>query len=500
MRTAKEVKNIKKQRPDKVSLKSRALELNSQSNDVYMELTMCILTDKPNLNNLKFNENYIKGIVANKEKFIGIPLVVNRTKLESGFYSNLNHELDKSTNLLKTDTIGSFVDFREEVDKDGTLMLMGDARIYKRYPTVCESILELYESGDLEFSCEAMVYGYESIDEESGIRCVDYEYEGKINSLFGSCIVSDPAEIRSKPTLLIAEALKIDLGESEMSIKEEIFNKNIEIKYHGKFELSSLKFSEVSNQIYNILNPINPRSHYRTYNYYIQDLYTDFVIVEDSDDYHLLYKIKYRIENDIVILDERENWVEGYKGFIPKGVDIDQLLLENEKLSQAASKATKELNSNHEKEKLLMEEEVQQLNEKIKALEAKVVELNETVVSKQEEINGLQEKHVELSNTIKELEPYKAKVEMAEKEQKMNALRTKYTKILSEETMKSEEVQTAISELNSVKLNEIAVSELVNKNHGTDQEQPSGDVIVAASSQQDLLPQSAKERLYAPRN
>ena len=62
---------------------------------------MCILTDQPNLNNLKFNENYIKGIVTNKEKFIGIPLVVNKTKLENGFYSNLNHEFDKSSNLLK---------------------------------------------------------------------------------------------------------------------------------------------------------------------------------------------------------------------------------------------------------------------------------------------------------------------------------------------------------------------------------------------------------------
>lgn len=498
--SVKEVINITKQKVNTVSLKSRALELNSQSNDVYMELTMCILTDQPNLNNLKFNENYIKGIVANKEKFIGIPLVVNKTKLENGFYSNLNHEFDKSSNLLKTDTIGTFVDFREETDNEGTLMLMGDARIYKRYPNVCESIVELYNSGDLEFSCEAMVYGYESVDEVTGLRSVDYEHEGKVNSLFGSCIVSDPAEVRSKPTLLVAEALKKDLGDKSMPTNEDVFNNNIQINYHGKLELSSLKFSDVSNQIYNILNPINPRNNYRSYNYYIQDIYTDFVIVEDEDDYRVLYKIKYTIDNDIVILDDKENWVEGYKGFIPNGVDIDKLMLEKEESSQAIQTATIDLKNMHDKEKSNMEEKIKELSEHVTALESKVTELNDLVVSKQEEISELQQTKNELDSKIQELEPYKTKVETAEKELKMNELKAKYNKILSEETMSSEEVQSAINELNSTKLNEIAVAELVKKNSNSENEQPSGDVIVTASTQQDLIPQSAKERLYSTRN
>lgn len=492
------MKNIKN--TNVISLKSKNLELNSTSNDVYMELSMCILTDQPNLNNLKFNENYIKGVVANKDRFIGIPLVVNRTKLENGFFASLDHELDKHTSLLKTDTIGTFVDFREESDTDGALKLMGDVRIFKRYPTVCESIIDLYESGDLEFSCEAMVYGYESIDEETGIRSVDYEFEGKVNSLFGSCIVSEPAEVKSKPTLLVAQALEKDLGEEiKMTNNTEVFNKNIEIAYHGRLELSSLKFSDVSNQIYNILNPINPRSNYRSYNYYIQEMYVDHVIVEDEDDYKVLFKINYKIENDVVILDDKENWIEGYKGFIPKGVNVEELVSSIEKQTLEAEAAKRELNEKHKEEQIKMEDEVKELNSKIEELEKQVKELNSALVGKQEEVQNLEESQKELNSKIKELEPYKSKVETAEKDRQINELQTRYQKVLSEEVMKSDEVVQAINELNSSKLDSIVVAQILNKT-ATDDNQTDETVIVTASKQQDLIPQSAKERLYAPRN
>lgn len=492
------MKNIKN--TNVISLKSKNLELNSTSNDVYMELSMCILTDQPNLNNLKFNENYIKGVVANKDRFIGIPLVVNRTKLENGFFASLDHQLDKHTSLLKTDTIGTFVDFREETDTDGALKLMGDVRIFKRYPTVCESIIDLYESGDLEFSCEAMVYGYESIDEETGIRSVDYEFEGKVNSLFGSCIVSEPAEVKSKPTLLVAQALEKDLGEEiKMTNNTEVFNKNIEIAYHGRLELSSLKFSDVSNQIYNILNPINPRSNYRSYNYYIQEMYVDHVIVEDEDDYKVLFKINYKIENDVVILDDKENWIEGYKGFIPKGVNVEELVSSIEKQTLEAEAAKTELNEKHKEEQIKMEDEVKELNSKIEELEKQVKELNSALVGKQEEVQNLEESQKELNSKIKELEPYKSKVETAEKDRQINELQTRYQKVLSEEVMKSDEVVQAINELNSSKLDSIVVAQILNKT-ATDDNQTDETVIVTASKQQDLIPQSAKERLYAPRN
>ncbi|WP_145413320.1 hypothetical protein [Paenibacillus xylanexedens] len=466
-----------------------------------MELSMCILTDQINLNNLKFNENYIKGIVSNKDKFIGIPLVVNRIKLENGFFASLDHALDKNTNLLKTDTIGTFIDFREETDPDGTLKLMGDVRIFKRYPTVCEAIVDLYESGDLEFSCEAMVYGYESTDEETGVRSVDYEFEGKVNSLFGSCIVSEPAEVKSKPTLLVAQALEKDLGEEiKVTNTTEVFNKNIDIAYHGKLELSSLKFSDVSNQIYNILNPVNPRSNYRTYNYYIQEMYVDHVIVEDEDDYKVLFKINYRIENDIVILDDKENWVEGYKGFIPKDINIDDLISLQETQTLELEKITNELNTKHKEESSKMEEEVKVLNDKIEELENKVKELNSTLVGKQTEIQGLQENEKQLNSKIEELEPYKSQVETAEKERQVSELQSKYQKVLSEDLMKSEEVVKAINELNSSKLDSIVVAEILNKSNTNAEDQKEDNVIVTASKQQDLIPQSAKERLYAPRN
>lgn len=459
---------------------------------------MCILTDQPNLNNLKFNENYIKGIVANKDKFVGIPLVVNRLKLENGFYASLDHGLDKKSNLLKTDTIGTFVDFRKETDEDGVLMLMGDVRIYKRYPAVCEAIVDLYESNELEFSCEAMVYGYASIDEETGLRSVDYEFEGKVNSLFGSCIVSDPAEVKSRPTLLIAQALERDHG-GENKMPEDAFNKNIEITYHGQLELSSLKFTDVSNQIYNILNPVNPRTNYRTYNYYIQEMYTDYVIVEDEDDYRVLYKINYKIENDLVILDDKENWIEGYKGFIPKGVNVEELIATKQKADETIEAVTKELNSKHKEEKVKVEEQIQELNSKIDELETKIAELNSVVVSKEEEVKNLQEIQRELNSKVEELEPFKTQVEVAEKNKKIIEIQSKYEKVLSKEAMESEEVIQAINELNSSKLDAIVVSEVLRKS-ATEETSTGDTVIVTASKNQDLIPQSTRERLYAPKN
>jgi hypothetical protein len=485
---------------EKIMVKPKILELQ-QSNDIYMTITMCILTNQVNLNNARFTDDFINGVVENKEKYIGIPLVANRVKLENGVYNSLTHEFDSSTGELKTDIIGSFSDFWTSTDEDGSLLLMGNARVFKRYPNVCSALIELYESGDLEFSCEVLVTQYEDI--QDGVRTIGYA-DGA-NQLIGSAVVTYPAEPKSKAYLLVAEALEKDFGDSggdKMSKqhKTEVFNKGHEISYHGK-ELSSLTFEEIGNQIYNLLNPIDAKTGNREYNYWIRDLYNDYVIVEDWDDYNDLWKIPYQISNNTVILAPQDQWVRGSLGFIPDGVDIDSLMSDLESQTVEMNNKINELNTQHKEELEKMDEQhkaqIEELQSKIGQLTAKVDELNNLVVSQKEEIVQLQEKEKELNSVIEELKPYKDKVEQAELEEKQKALEEKFSKLLSEETFKSEEVQNAIKELNETKLNEIVVAEVAKEKISAPKKE---NVIVTASAQADLIPQSRKDRLYTPKS
>jgi hypothetical protein len=192
------------QMQDRITITPKIIELNQNSNDIYMTVKLCILSNQVNYNNAKFTDDFIQGVIDNKSTYIGIPLVANKTKLENGVYDKLTHEY--SNGQLNTDVIGSFIDFWEETDDTNAKLLMGEARIYKRFPNVCEAILDLFESNDLEFSCEVLVAEYESV--EDNVRSI--HYNGGKNALIGSCVVTDPAESRSRATLLIAEALEKD--------------------------------------------------------------------------------------------------------------------------------------------------------------------------------------------------------------------------------------------------------------------------------------------------
>jgi hypothetical protein len=501
---------MSKAQAEKLQINPKFIVLNSESNDIYIELTMCILTNQANLNKLQFTDDYINGVVENKDKFIGIPLQVNRTKLENGFYKTLDHELDKKTKLLKTDSIGSFVDFWSDIDEeDGSLLLMGLVRIHKRYPHVCDAVVELYESGDLEFSCEMLAYGYASTDDETGVRSVNYEFEGQVNSLFGSAIVTHAAEKKSKATLLVAEALEQDLketlegGETVPEAKVEVFNKGEDIKYYGEFELSSMKFSDVSNSIYNLINPINPQTNYRSYNYYVLDMYLDYAIVESWDDYTTLWRIPYTIDGDIVSVSPQAEWIKGKKGFIPDGVDIDALIESQKNATIEINNKIEELNNTHKEEHKLNEEQILEMQSKMTALEAKVTELNGMVVSQQETIVQHEASVAELNAQVETLTPFKVQVEVAEMQTKQSTMTDKFSKILSEDMMKSEDVTSAIAELNEVRMNEIVVAEIAKEKAETvvaSKTNVKADVIVAASNQEDLIPQDRRNKLYEVRN
>lgn len=424
-----------------------------------MTLKMCILTNQANLNNALFTDDFIDGVITNKEKYIGIPLVANRTKLENGLFNVLSHEFDQKSGELKTDSIGSFVDFWDETDTDGSRLLMGTVRVLKRFPNVCNAIIELYDQGELEFSCEVLVFGYSDVTDS--IRSISYVFEDQTNELFASCVVTNPAEPKSTATMLVAEALIKDLEGGVKLSKTEIFNKGIEIKFHGSFESASLKYSDVADQIYNILNPIDPKTGYREYEYWVSDLYTDYVIVEDWNSYETLYKISYQIINDTVVLDTEDMWIKGTKGFIPDSIDSTS---ENE-------------------------------------LSSIVVAQKEEKVKMDEDMLKLQETNAELIKTNEALLVYKEKFEASEKQVKKDVLVEKFSKILSEESLKSEVVVKAFEELDEATLNSVVVSEVTKEIASkTTTDKKDVKVIVSARMQDDLVPQSTKDRLYAAKS
>lgn len=468
------------------------------NNDIYMTMNIAILSEDVNLNGAQFTQDFIDGVIENKENHVGLPFLVNKDKLESGEYDDLSHELDSATGTLQTDQIGSFVDFwKEEIE--GANCLMGSIRIFKRFAETCSAIVELVEAGALETSCEVMIRDYLEVT-KTGVRKIHYN-DGK-NSFFGSAIVTQGAEPRAKPTLLIAEAYEKDINISqqqgvdsitkskkvEQQDKIETFNNGIDIKYHGTFELSGLKIHELEQKIFNLVNPVDTENGGRDYNFWIRELYTDSVVFEDDRNWNVLYKAKYEVNNTTLTLADQDDWIKGSYGFIPEGVVLSELMGEQEtKLEELEAELSllKEENKTMSKEK---KTETELNEEKIEALEKEIANLKETIVAEQGAKVELEGTVKELSTTIDELKPFKEQVEKAEQEAKVKELNDKYSKLISEDVFASEEVQKAIGENDVATLNNIVVSE-VTKQKAAEIETASTDkeVTIAAAKGKDLV-------------
>lgn len=487
---------------ERVSVTPKILELQN-SNDIYMTMNIVILSEDVNFNNAQFELDFIDGVVENKEKYIGLPFLVNREKLENGDVDRLTHELDSETGELKTDQIGSFVDFwKDEVD--GADCLLGSIRIFKRFYETCSVIVDLVENDSLETSCEVLVNEYSEVSDD-GVRKIHYN-AGK-NALIGSAIVTNGAEKRAKPTLLIAEAYEKDIqlehkGGEKVGKKDKIetFNKGVEIKFVGNLETSSLTWYDVQDKVYNILNPVDTKNGGRDYNYWIAEVYTDSVIFAEWDG-EQLYRSTYTIDGETVTLAPEEDWVKGSFQFVPEGVTVNELISEND---QKITGLQKELSKLKEEKKTMakenelssedLQEKIDELEEEVAKLKEKNEELEATIVSLKEDDVESAGKIEELSETIEGLKVYKEKVEQAEKDAKIEELSDKFSKILDEEVFKSEEVVKAINELDETALNSIVVAELA-KAKSVEVSSKSDDVVISASEQKDLV-ESAKDTSY----
>lgn len=489
---------------DRVSVKPKILSLND-TNDIYMLMNIAILSNEVNYNNLRFTDDFIEGVIENKDSYTGIPFLANKNKLENGDYDSLTHELNKTTGKLETDQIGSFVDFWEE-ELDGANCLMGSVKIFKRFPETCMAIVDLYNEGELETSCEVLVSEYANTSQGS-VKDVHYN-KGK-NQLIGSAIVTEGAERRAKPTLLVAEAYEKDLATNfeggDNLGKKEIYNNGIKVKYHKGTELASLTYYDIESEVYNKLNPVDVENGERSFYYYIYEIYNDKVIVMDEKDGDL-YSVGYEVDRKTVILDSEEDWVKGSYQFVPDEVDLESLIESREEkvveLNKELNKVKGELevmSKNKELELNEKEEEMQatidELTKEKEALEERIEELEATIVSEKEEKTELEATIVDLEEQVEDLAVYKDKFETAEKESKIAELNAKYSKLVSEETFASEEMVQAIQELDESKLNAIVVSEIdAEKKKASVSVGSEGTISVNAVKQKDLIPKDILQK------
>ena len=157
-----------------------------------------MLSDRRNLNSMRVTAAFIEQVVANRQRYIGTPLMVDKLRLESGQYSRLTHMQDERTGAFCSQQIGSFIAFETLTEEDGETVLVGTARVEKRFERACAAIQQRYDLDKLRVSFEITASVYQQLEDELIIDAA----EG--NNLIGMCIVSIPAYEDAKALALVA--------------------------------------------------------------------------------------------------------------------------------------------------------------------------------------------------------------------------------------------------------------------------------------------------------
>lgn len=182
-------------------LSAEVLSINENPHPDYINLELVVISNKRNLNGIKFTESFMERAV---NTIVGMPLQVDKKELERGNYDSLTHKYDGMA--LNTDSIGTFTNSSIE-EIDDVKVIVAVARVWKRYPKTIEAIMELHNAGLLRASVEATVTDFEDISET--------EYDAFDGRIFAHTIVSNPAETRASSRLLVAEAFNHDLEQIE---------------------------------------------------------------------------------------------------------------------------------------------------------------------------------------------------------------------------------------------------------------------------------------------
>lgn len=188
------------------------------SSDLYMTVKATMFTSpSANLNGVRCTVAFIDEIVGNQQKYVGLPLCADITKLENGLYKNLGHCYNSRTGTFTSTMIGSFYKFEKAEVKEGETALIGYARVLKRNKKVCRAISELFADGNLKFSFEITCGEYEKMSD--GTIMIDASEK---NYLEGMAIVSMPACPDAVALELVAEITGIGKEAEPMEKDKQI--------------------------------------------------------------------------------------------------------------------------------------------------------------------------------------------------------------------------------------------------------------------------------------
>ena len=190
-----------------------------QQSDVFMTVKARILeTPKANLNGAAVTPAFVDDIIANEERYVGLPLYADVRALKDGRYNRLGHLYDSKTGEFHSTQIGSFYQFEKEEFDEGAY-LVGYARIPKRDKKISKAIAELFADGALKFSFEIACGDYEEL--EDGTFLID---ASENNHLEGTAIVTFPACEDAVALEFVAqrEADDTERGEKEMAEVEKL--------------------------------------------------------------------------------------------------------------------------------------------------------------------------------------------------------------------------------------------------------------------------------------
>ena len=172
-----------------------------QSSDLYMTIkTVMFTVPSANLNGVRCTEAFLDEIIANQDKYVGLPLCADVVNLVKGRYQKLGHCYNPKTGTFSSSMIGSFYQFEKEEMENGEVALIGYARVLKRNKHVCKAICELFANGALKVSFEIACGSYEELDDKTIL--ID---KAENNYLEGMCIVSFPACPKAVAMDLVAE-------------------------------------------------------------------------------------------------------------------------------------------------------------------------------------------------------------------------------------------------------------------------------------------------------
>ena len=174
--------------------------LSEKSNDIFLFVTMRMLSTRVNRNNDAVTAEFIDEVVSHPETYLGLPVYADTARLLAGDFDGLGHMYNRVTGKFKTTQVGSLSSF-EKVEDEYGISLLAEARFPKRETEICEKIMELYEANKLNFSFE-ISYMSDAVSKEDGVLYIQADEH---NMLTGLAIVSVPAYEEAVALSLVAE-------------------------------------------------------------------------------------------------------------------------------------------------------------------------------------------------------------------------------------------------------------------------------------------------------